>query len=108
MADEQLALGLRRRHRRRAPLMDTSLRAASKAAPFCVALRERIYAAIETAHGDVRRGLIASELAEYLCEPVLDVRRRLSELHRHEQRVRDSGMRRDNSQGNPEAVWVPA
>jgi hypothetical protein len=115
---EQLELtaeGERPKRKRRAAT-DTSVAAAARAERTAAGLRDRIYAAILEAARDPRRdGATADEVHETIAATeterldvrrLMNVRRRVSELH-NEQRIQPTMIRRVNAQGSPVIVWTP-
>jgi hypothetical protein len=103
-----------RRKRRNVP--DTSLRARDRAMPRTVELRKEILEAIRTAvrnpalggatSDEIHEAIAKTEYEKADVRKLMEVRRRVSDLHAKFHEIHDTGARRTNSAGNPMIVWA--
>lgn len=102
--------------RKRRVVADTSAAAAARAATHTEALRDLALATIVDQARTMARGATADEVHALIAQHagelhdvrrLMEVRRRVSDLHTRFKLIRDTGIRRVNDAGNPMIVWAP-
>jgi hypothetical protein len=113
----EIEIEVEKPRRRRRHLPDTSLAHATQSSTATELLRAQILGAITAAAIDPSRrgatsdevhGMIAGDEVELNdVRRLMEVRRRVSDLHTGLKKIRDTKLRRPNSTGNPMIVWAP-